>query len=41
MVDAMRAEEPQADLLSEILQSKLSNPERSSDFDLHGSSITC
>ena len=27
---------PEPDLLSETLQSKLKNPERSSDFDLHG-----
>src|SRR5438874_4823252 len=30
-------EKPQPDLLTETLQSKLANPERSSDFDLHGS----
>src|SRR6516164_8691599 len=29
-------EKPHPDLLTEILQSKLGNPERSSDFDLHG-----
>src|SRR5215469_15260211 len=33
---ALRTEKPQSDLLSEILQSKLGNPETSSDFDLHG-----
>jgi crotonobetainyl-CoA:carnitine CoA-transferase CaiB-like acyl-CoA transferase len=31
-----RMEKPQADLLTETIQSKLGNPERSSDFDLHG-----
>ena len=29
-------EKPQPDLLTEAIQSKLGNPERSSDFDLHG-----
>src|SRR2546423_3657936 len=29
-------EKSQPDLLTETLQSKLANPERSSDFDLHG-----
>ena len=29
-------EKPQPDLLTKTLQSKLSNPERRSDFDLHG-----
>ena len=28
-------EKPQPDLLTETLQSKLGNPERSSNFDLH------
>ena len=29
-------EAPQPDLLTETLQSKLANPESSSNFDLHG-----
>ena len=28
-------EKPQPDLLTKVIQSKLENPERSSDFDLH------
>src|ERR1700688_2735815 len=32
----LRTEKSQPDLLTEILQSKLANPERSSNFDLHG-----
>ena len=32
----LRTKTPQPDLLTETLQAKLGNPERSSDFDLHG-----
>jgi crotonobetainyl-CoA:carnitine CoA-transferase CaiB-like acyl-CoA transferase len=32
----LRTEKPQPDLLTETLQSKLGNPETSSNFDLHG-----
>src|SRR5258708_8386688 len=32
----LRTEKSQPDLLTETLQSKLANPERSSNFDLHG-----
>jgi crotonobetainyl-CoA:carnitine CoA-transferase CaiB-like acyl-CoA transferase len=32
----LRTENPQPDLLTETLQAKLGNPERSSNFDLHG-----
>ena len=31
-----RIDKPQPDLLTETIQSKLANPERSSNFDLHG-----
>ena len=31
-----RMEKPQADLLAQTIQTKLGNPERSSNFDLHG-----
>ena len=31
-----RTEKPQPDLLTEAIQSKLANPERGSNFDLHG-----
>jgi hypothetical protein len=36
VTDMPRIEEPQPDLLTETIQSKLGNPERSSDIDLHG-----